>query len=65
MTDREALASEPDIQAIRERAGAVMEAMSQDCGPTVAEPYSSWASQEARDILDLLFLIDTQAHVCM
>jgi hypothetical protein len=41
-------------EAERKLASDVMEAMDQDCGPIEAEPYSGWAIQLARIVLDLL-----------
>jgi hypothetical protein len=42
-----------DRDAIRERAGDVIERMSQDCGPITAEPFAGWARREALDVLAL------------
>jgi hypothetical protein len=35
-----------------------MARMDQDCGPIQAEPYSSWAIQLARQVLDLCDKLD-------
>jgi hypothetical protein len=55
-----------DLEEIRERADAVLTAMADDCGPISAEPYATWASQEAQDVitlLDLLAEIEQKASV--
>lgn len=50
-------------QEIRERAGRVLEAMSQDSGPESCEPYTGWCVDLARDVAVLCdaFLLQQKA----